>query len=45
MKTETQLRAEEIWLHYYNRILLEKGLISESDWRKMNLKIQKNNYQ
>lgn len=41
MKTDTRQKAEEIWLHYFNQVLLEKGLISEAEWRKLNWEIRK----
>ena len=31
--------AARIWLSYYNRVLYEKGLITEQDRNKMTLKI------
>ena len=39
--TESQKRhiAENLWLHYYNRTLLEKGLISEQEWSQMSVLI------
>lgn len=31
--------AERIWLSYYNRVLYEKGIITERERNKMELKI------
>lgn len=33
--------AAKIWLSYYNRILYEKGIISEQEHNRMTLKIDK----
>ncbi|MDE7220538.1 MAG: hypothetical protein K2O45_13120 [Oscillospiraceae bacterium] len=33
--------AAKIWLSYYNRILYEKGIISEQERNRMTLKIDK----
>ena len=42
MKTGAQQKVEEaVWLHYFNAILLENGLIQEEEWRKMNWRIGK----
>jgi len=32
--------AEKIWLHYFNDVLFQKGVISERDRNKMALKIE-----
>ena len=32
---ERRRAAEKLWLHYYNRTLFEKGLISESERNRM----------
>jgi len=32
--------AEQIWLAYFNRVLFEKGIITESERNKMALKIE-----
>lgn len=32
--------AREVWLHYFNRCLFEQGIISEQEFRKMNVRIQ-----
>lgn len=37
-KTEVQ---RQIWLLYFNRVLLEKGVISEKEYRQMMVKIQR----
>ncbi len=37
-KSEVQ---RQVWLLYFNRVLLEKGLISEKEYRQMVLKIQR----
>lgn len=37
-KSEVQ---RQVWLLYFNRVLLEKGLISEKEYRQMILKIQR----
>lgn len=31
--------CENIWLHYYNRVLYEKGIITEAQRNKMKLAI------
>ena len=31
--------AGRLWLEYYNRVLYEKGLITEREYRRMSLKI------
>lgn len=31
--------VEKMWLNYYNNVLLEKGLITESQYRKMRVSI------
>ena len=36
-KTEVQ---RQIWLLYFNRVLLEKGVINEKEYRQMMVKIQ-----
>ena len=33
--------ATKIWLSYYNRVLYEKGIISEQERNRMTLKIDK----
>lgn len=41
-KTNEQLRKEaaaQIWLSYYNKVLYEKGIITERERNKMALKI------
>ncbi len=41
-KSNEQLRketAEQLWLSYYNRVLYEKGIITERVRNKMELKI------
>ena len=30
----------EIWLNYFNRVLLEKGLISEQEYNRIKIRIQ-----
>lgn len=39
--TEAQRKAvaERIWLHYYNRVLFEKGVISEEERNRMSSRI------
>lgn len=32
--------ARQLWLLYFNRTLLEKGIISEKEYRQMKVKIQ-----
>ena len=32
--------AEKIWLHYFNDVLFQQGVISERDRNKMALKIE-----
>lgn len=39
MKNTKQAAAERIWLHYFNRFLFEKGLITESERNRMAVKI------
>ena len=36
---QRQIVVEEMWLHYYNRTLYEKGLISQRSYEKMRLEI------
>lgn len=36
--------AKEIWLSYFNRVLFEKGLITEKEKNKMNSLIYKKCY-
>ena len=33
--------AEKIWLHYYNRVLYERRMISEDEWVRMNNRIDR----
>ncbi len=44
-KNEQQRRAvvETMWLNFYNTTLLEKGLISEKQYKKMAIKINTRN--
>lgn len=37
--TEKQRMAQRMWLDYYNRVLYEKGLITEQERNRMTLKI------
>lgn len=37
-KSEVQ---RQVWLLYFNRVLFEKGVISEKEYRQMILKIQR----
>ena len=39
MDRKTESMAKEIWLSYFNRVLYEKGIISEDTKNKMKLKI------
>ena len=39
MEGKTENIAKEIWLCYFNRVLFEKGIISEETKNKMKLKI------
>lgn len=32
--------AEQIWLHYFNRVLFEKGLITERERNRMTQRIE-----
>ena len=32
--------AEKIWLHYFNQILFERGVINEIERNKMSFKIE-----
>ena len=34
-----RLLAEQLWLHYYNQILFDKGLISEQERNSMTIRI------
>ena len=34
-----QLLAEQLWLHYYNQVLFDKGLISEQERNSMTVRI------
>ena len=38
---QKQQEAAKIWLSYYNRVLYEKGIISEQERNRMTLKIDK----
>ena len=38
-EAEKQNVVEKMWLNYYNNVLLEKGLITETQHRKMKLSI------
>lgn len=42
MSTQTaeKAAAREIWLHYFNRYLYERGVITEREYRKMRLRIE-----
>ena len=46
MNTESAKRAvaEEIWLNYYNRYLLDHGMISEPVYRMMQSLIRSRTY-
>lgn len=35
------VNPKEIWLNYFNKTLYEKGVITETEYRKMNLLIIK----
>ena len=39
MEQQKKSVAEQLWLHYYNQTLYEKGLITERERNKMNHKI------
>ncbi|MBR3503315.1 MAG: hypothetical protein IKO07_03610 [Clostridia bacterium] len=34
-----RLLAEQLWLHYYNQVLFDKGLISEQERNSMTIRI------
>ena len=34
-----RLLAEQLWLHYYNQVLFDKGLISEQERNSMTVRI------
>ena len=34
-KTSKQLMAENLWLHYYNDVLVREGLITQRDYERM----------
>lgn len=40
MDRNKQKMTRQLWLEYYNRVLREKGIISEKEYRAMLLKIQ-----
>lgn len=33
-------KAKKVWLTYFNQVLFEKSLISEEEFRRMNVKIE-----
>ena len=33
--------AREVWLHYYNDYLRKRGVITEKEWRRMRLAIDR----
>ncbi len=33
--------ARQIWLNYFNNTLLERGVITEDEWRRMKLRIER----
>lgn len=37
--SQKQVMAEQAWLNYFNKVLFEKGLITERERNKMVLKI------
>ena len=39
--TQKKQEAARIWLSYYNRVLYEKGIITERERNRMELKIDK----
>ena len=39
--TQKKQEAAKVWLSYYNRVLYEKGIISEQERNRMTLKIDK----
>ena len=39
LTSSQQAVMRNIWLNYYNNILLEKGIITAEEYRKMKLKI------
>ena len=32
--------SRQIWLLYFNKVLLEKGVITQKEYNRMNIKIQ-----
>lgn len=38
-----RLLQEKVWLHYFNTVLFEKGVITENERNKMALKIENKN--
>lgn len=38
-KSPSEALVRQIWLHYYNDYLRERGVITEEEWRKMRQKI------
>lgn len=39
IQTKKRVVAEKIWLHYYNRVLYERGMISEEERNRMSNRI------
>lgn len=39
--TQKKQEAARLWLSYYNRVLYEKGIITEQERNRMTLKIDK----
>lgn len=39
LEERKQAAAEQIWLHYYNRVLYEKGIIGEAERNRMSNRI------
>ena len=37
---ERKRAAEQMWLHYYNRVLYEKGIIGEEERNRMSNRIE-----
>ena len=38
--SQKQVMAEQAWLNYFNKVLFEKGLITERERNKLTLKIE-----
>ena len=39
MTTSKEILARQLWLHYFNRVLLGKGIITQEEYRKLSRQI------